>query len=61
MVILYLANWVGTCYRLYTGEALGISQQRQEEDEQAKEKKETLDRYVIRNSSGSGSGSTSNV
>jgi hypothetical protein len=55
MVILYLVNCVGTSYRLYTGEALGVSQQRQEEDEQAKEKKETMDRYVVRNSSGSGS------
>lgn len=55
LFIVYFVNWGGTLYRLYTGQALGVPQQRSEEDEQAREKKETMDRYVVRNGSGSGS------
>jgi phosphotransferase system glucose/maltose/N-acetylglucosamine-specific IIC component len=49
MLIIYFVNWGGTLYRLYTKQALGVPQQREEENEQAKEKKETMDRYVVRN------------
>ncbi|CAN9150598.1 unnamed protein product [Alternaria alternata] len=49
MFIIYFVNWGGTLYRIYTKQALGVPQQREEEDEQAKEKKETMDRYVVRN------------
>ncbi|KAJ4986666.1 malic acid transport [Stagonosporopsis vannaccii] len=37
LVILYLMNWGFTLWRLLTGVALGIPQQREEEDEHAKE------------------------
>lgn len=49
MFIIYFVNWGGTLYRIYIKQALGVPQQREEEDEQAKEKKETMDRYVVRN------------
>jgi hypothetical protein len=49
LLIIYFINWGGTIYRIYTKQALGVPQQREEEDEQAKEKKETMDRYVVRN------------
>jgi hypothetical protein len=51
MFIVYFVNWGGTLYRLYTGQALGLPQQREEEDEQAREKKERIDRYVVRDGS----------
>jgi hypothetical protein len=51
MFILYFVNWGGTLYRLYTGQALGLPQQREEEDEQARQKKEKIDRYVVRDGS----------
>ncbi|KAF2033789.1 C4-dicarboxylate transporter/malic acid transport protein [Setomelanomma holmii] len=43
------------------GVALGIPQQREEEDEQAKEKKERMDRYIVRNGSAGGHVSGSHV
>jgi hypothetical protein len=45
-----------TLWRIYQGVALGIPQQREEEDQQAREKKETMDRYVVRNGNGNGNG-----
>jgi hypothetical protein len=59
MLVTYFINWGGTFYRLYTGQALGVPQQRQEEDEQAKQKKEKMDRYVVRNGSASATASAS--
>jgi tellurite resistance protein TehA-like permease len=53
MFIVYFVNWGGTLYRLYTKQALGVPQQREEEDEQAKEKKERIDQYVVRDGGGS--------
>lgn len=38
MVILYLMNWGFTIWRLVTGVALGIPQQREEEDEEAEKR-----------------------
>lgn len=38
LVILYFMNWGFTIWRLVTGVALGIPQQREEEDEEAKQK-----------------------
>jgi hypothetical protein len=63
MFILYFGNWAGTAWRISQGVALGIPQQREEEDEQARNKKERMDRYVVRNGSerASGSASGSNV
>lgn len=51
MFIVYFVNWGGTLYRLYTGQALGLPQQREEEDEQARQKKDRIDRYVVRDGS----------
>jgi tellurite resistance protein TehA-like permease len=48
MFIVYFVNWGGTLYRLYTKQALGVPQQREEEDEQAKQKKDRIDRYIVR-------------
>lgn len=48
LFVLYVGTWVGTAWRVWQGTALGIPQQRQEEDEQAKQKKERMDRYVRR-------------
>ena len=38
LVILYLVNWGFTLWRLSTGVAFGIPQQREEEDKAAKER-----------------------
>jgi hypothetical protein len=38
MFILYFMNWGFTLWRIATGVALGVPQQREEEDEEAKEK-----------------------
>jgi len=38
LVILYFMNWGFTLWRVFTGVALGIPQQRDEEDENAKER-----------------------
>jgi hypothetical protein len=61
MFIVYFGNWGGTIWRLSQGVALGIPQQREEEDEQAKEKKERMDRYVVRNGNGNRHTNGSNV
>jgi hypothetical protein len=49
MFIVYFGNWGATIWRISQGVALGIPQHREEEDEQAREKKERIDRYVVRN------------
>jgi hypothetical protein len=59
LFIVYFVNWGGTIWRISQGVALGIPQQRGEEDEQAREKKEKMDRYVVRN--GNGNANRSNV
>jgi len=61
MLIVYFVNWGGTLWRVYQGVALGVPQQREEEDEQAREKKERMDRYVVRNGSANGHATGSNV
>lgn len=61
MFVVYFVNWGGTLYRLYTGQALGVPQQRSEEDEQARQKKETMDRYGVRDDVREDRGSESNV
>jgi hypothetical protein len=61
MFIVYFGNWAGTIWRISQGVALGIPQQREEEDEQAKEKKERMDRYVVRNGDANGHANGSNV
>jgi hypothetical protein len=38
MFILYFMNWGFTLWRIATGVVLGVPQQREEEDEEAKEK-----------------------
>ncbi|KAF1831497.1 hypothetical protein BDW02DRAFT_600743 [Decorospora gaudefroyi] len=43
MLIIYFVNWAGTVYRLYTKQALGVPQQRHDEDEQARRKKDRYD------------------
>jgi hypothetical protein len=49
LFIVYFGNWAATIWRIWQGTALGIPQQREQEDEQAREKKERMDRYVVRN------------
>jgi len=61
MLIVYFVNWGGTLWRVYQGVALGVPQQREEEDQQAREKKDTMDRYVVRNGSANGHATGSNV
>ncbi|KAF2856146.1 hypothetical protein T440DRAFT_99275 [Plenodomus tracheiphilus IPT5] len=66
MFLVYFVNWGGTVYKIYMGEALGVPQQRQEEHQQAKDKKRRMDHYVMRDSritegESSGNGSGSNV
>jgi tellurite resistance protein TehA-like permease len=56
LFIVYFVNWGGTIWRISQGVALGIPQQREEEDEQAREKKEKMDRYVVRNGNGNANG-----
>jgi hypothetical protein len=56
LFIVYFVNWGGTLWRIWQGVALGIPQQREDEDQQAKDKKERMDRYVVRNGGGYGSG-----
>jgi hypothetical protein len=60
MLIMYFVNWGGTLWRVYQGVALGVPQHREEEDQQAREKKERMDQYVVRNGDANGhtSGST---
>ncbi|KAH6461449.1 hypothetical protein HBI59_060400 [Parastagonospora nodorum] len=61
LFILYFVNWGGTIWRVSQGLALGIPQQREEEDQQAKDKKERMDRYIVRNGNMNGNASSSNV
>jgi hypothetical protein len=61
LFIVYFVNWGGSLWRISQGVALGIPQQREEEDQRAKNKKERMDRYVVRNGSTSGNMSGSNV
>jgi hypothetical protein len=61
MFIVYFGNWAGTLWRISQGVALGIPQQREEEDQQAKEKKERMDRYVVRSGGGNGHVNGNNV
>jgi hypothetical protein len=61
MFIIYFGNWAGTIWRISQGVALGIPQQREEEDQQAKEKKEGMDRYVVGNGSANGRANGSHV
>jgi hypothetical protein len=49
LLIIYFVSWGFMLWRIYQGVALGIPQQREEEDQQAREKKETMDRYVVGN------------
>jgi hypothetical protein len=56
LFIVYFVNWGGTLWRIWQGVALGIPQQREDEDQQAKDKKERMDRYVVRNGYGHRSG-----
>jgi hypothetical protein len=56
LFIVYFVNWGGTLWRIWQGVALGIPQQREDEDQQAKDKKERMDRYVVRNGHGHGRG-----
>jgi hypothetical protein len=57
LFIVYFVNWGGSIWRISQGVALGIPQQREEEDEQAREKKEKMDRYLVRNGNGNANGS----
>jgi hypothetical protein len=59
--VIYVGNWFGTAWRIWQGTALGIPQQREEEDEQARQKKDRVDRYTTRNANGGASASGSNV
>jgi hypothetical protein len=61
LFILYFVNWGGSLWRISQGVALGIPQQREEEDQQAKDKKERMDRYMVRNGSANGHTNGSNV
>jgi tellurite resistance protein TehA-like permease len=61
LFIIYFGNWAGTVWRMWQGVALGIPQQREEEDQQAREKKERMDQYIVRNGSASGHMSGNNV
>jgi hypothetical protein len=61
LFIVYFGNWGGTIWRISQGVALGIPQQREEEDQQAKEKKEKMDRYVVRNGNANGHVNGNNV
>jgi hypothetical protein len=61
LFILYFGNWAGTAWRIWQGVALGIPQQREEEDQQARDKKEKMDRYVVRDGNSSAHASGSNV
>lgn len=61
LFIIYVGNWAGTIWLISQGTALGIPQQRDQEDEQARNKKESMDRYVVRNYNANGHASGSNV
>lgn len=61
LFIIYVGNWAGTIWRISQGTALGIPQQKDQEDEQARNKKARVDRYMVRDGNVNGHTSGSNV
>lgn len=59
MFLVYFVNWGCTLRRIYTGEALGVPQQRAEKTQQRSYKKGRRDHYVVRNGNVEGSASVS--
>lgn len=49
LFVVYFGNWGGTAWRIWQGTALGIPQQRDGEDEQGRQKKQRIERHVVRN------------
>lgn len=54
LFVVYFGNWGGTAWRIWQGTALGIPQQRDGEDEQGRQKKQRIERHVVRNGSAHG-------